>query len=324
MSQMRVSIVLATYNGACYLQEQLQSYITQKHRPHEVVICDDNSEDRTVSILQEFAKSAPFDVRIFESKSRLGLTKNFERALTLASGDILFLSDQDDLWLPSKLQNVLAYFADHPEADVVINDAYYGDEALNITGDTVLGRVLKVGAPPRSHIAGACTAITANFRDFIIPFPEKGLPQYDVYLHRWANIFATKHIIQLPLQIWRIHGSNASHSNELSRLVIKSAWGRYREFKNSFSYHSYTKVVEELLVMKQLLQERQHLLPNAASASVGICRRELESIIEAYKLRAELAGKSRFKRIGLIYTLLMRGHYRRFKGIYSLAKDLLR
>ena len=100
---MKVSIVMATYNGAEYLGEQLESFVNQKRSPEELVVCDDSSTDKTYKILEEFKRSAPFDVVLVKNEHRLGFTKNFEKALANCSGDIIFFSDQDDKWFPSKV-----------------------------------------------------------------------------------------------------------------------------------------------------------------------------------------------------------------------------
>lgn len=320
---MKISIVLATYNGEDFLHEQLQSYAAQARLPDELVVCDDGSTDRTLEMVEAFAAVAPFEVRLFRSAGRLGLTRNFERALSLARGDLLFISDQDDVWLPAKIAEVAASFAAHPDMDVVINDAYYGDRTLESSGETVLRRVLAVGAPKSSHIAGACTAMTSAFRDFLVPFPADNVPQYDVYIHRWANVLRNKYLLERPLQTWRIHGANASRRNEMSRPSLSGPLSRYREFKEAPSEQAYTKVVREFEAMQLVLDQRLHLLPRGA-ASAARCRREFGNIIEAHILRARLARVNQRRKFGLIWALLVRGHYRQFKGAYSLAKDLFR
>jgi hypothetical protein len=208
--------------------------------------------------------------------------------------------------------------------DVVINDAYYGDSSLASRGETVLQRVLAVGAPKSSHIAGACTTMTSAFRDFLVPFPVDNFPQYDVYIHRWANTLRNKYLLNYPLQTWRIHGANASRSNEMSRPSLLGPFSRYREFKNSASNQAYAKVVREFEAMQPLLEERRHIWPSGAASSPERCRKEFEKVIEAYSLRARLSQVNRLFKFGVIWLLLVRGHYRQFKGIYSLAKDVFR
>jgi len=106
MSKQFLSVAMCTYNGEQYLQEQLDSIIAQTRLPNEVVVCDDGSTDATLQILDEFQETAPFPVRIYRNGTRLGPTKNFEKAIKLCSGNVIALSDQDDVWMPHKLERL--------------------------------------------------------------------------------------------------------------------------------------------------------------------------------------------------------------------------
>ena len=100
---MRISIALATLNGERFLSEQLGSLIAQTHVPHEVVVSDDGSTDRTLEILEEFRATAPFTVSIRANRTRLGYAENFLQAAAMCTGDFIAFCDQDDVWLSSKL-----------------------------------------------------------------------------------------------------------------------------------------------------------------------------------------------------------------------------
>jgi glycosyltransferase involved in cell wall biosynthesis len=95
---MDLSIALCTYNGAAYLKEQLESIAAQTRTPYELVISDDQSTDDTLRLIQEFAATAGFPVRLSVNESNLGIAKNFEKAISLCRGDVIVLSDQDDVW----------------------------------------------------------------------------------------------------------------------------------------------------------------------------------------------------------------------------------
>ncbi len=103
---LRVSIAMATYNGAKYLEEQLASFVVQSQLPYELVVCDDGSADATLEILHRFARKAPFPVRIVCNDERLGYGDNFLKAASLCEGDWIAFSDQDDVWLPDKLRQI--------------------------------------------------------------------------------------------------------------------------------------------------------------------------------------------------------------------------
>lgn len=99
-----ISVILATYNGARYLQQQLESLAQQTLLPTELIVGDDGSQDETRSIVDDFTKTSPFPVRwIKPSKKRLGACANFARLLEYANGDYLMFCDQDDIWSPNKI-----------------------------------------------------------------------------------------------------------------------------------------------------------------------------------------------------------------------------
>src|ERR1700751_2230018 len=106
MRKLTISVALCAYNSSRYGEEQLESIASQSRLPDEVVICDDDSVDDTPSILERFRKEAPFDVRIHRNETNLGVTRNFEKAIALCSGDIIALSDCDDVWRGDKLERL--------------------------------------------------------------------------------------------------------------------------------------------------------------------------------------------------------------------------
>ncbi|PLS01111.1 glycosyltransferase family 2 protein [Neobacillus cucumis] len=132
-----ISIALCTYNGENYLKEQLQSILYQSRLPDEVVICDDGSTDDTMAILQNFKKTATFKVSIYRNENNLGSTKNFEKCINLCEGDLIFLSDQDDYWLPNKLNMIEQEFINHHNLNLVFTNGIVVDNNLTFLGYTL-------------------------------------------------------------------------------------------------------------------------------------------------------------------------------------------
>ena len=106
----RVSVVMATYNGEPYLQEQLDSIVAQTYPVHELIIQDDGSSDRTVDIARSYELRYPF-VHVFVNEQNLGFQENFRTAVMRATGDFVALSDQDDVWFPEKIAKQVEPFA---------------------------------------------------------------------------------------------------------------------------------------------------------------------------------------------------------------------
>jgi len=130
-----ISIALATYNGARFLEAQLASLAAQSMTPFELVVTDDRSTDETVTILRDFATHAPFPVQVHINDTRLGYRRNFRRAARLCTGELIAFCDQDDVWLPDKLATVVAAFAD---PDVLL---VYHNVRLMDAGGTLMGRL---------------------------------------------------------------------------------------------------------------------------------------------------------------------------------------
>lgn len=119
-----ISIALCTYNGDKYLKQQLDSLISQTYRPIEVVVTDDASQDGTLEILNQYATKYNF-FKVYRNEKNLGFTKNFEKAISLCSGDLIALCDQDDIWLPEKLSVLQDQIADN---DLIYHDSCFIDE----------------------------------------------------------------------------------------------------------------------------------------------------------------------------------------------------
>src|SRR3954468_8252019 len=115
-----LSVCMATYNGEQFVIRQLDSVLKQLNRQDEVIVVDDGSKDNTVQVIKNHFGDL---VQVYVNESNLGPIKSFEKAISLAKGDILFLCDQDDVWEDNKVESVLAAFEEQ-RADLVLHDAY--------------------------------------------------------------------------------------------------------------------------------------------------------------------------------------------------------
>jgi glycosyltransferase involved in cell wall biosynthesis len=124
------SVAMTTYNGCPYVAEQLESIAAQTRPPDEIVIGDDGSSDATLDVVEAFARRHPrLRVRVQRNPERLGSNRNFEAVVQRCAGDIVVFSDQDDVWLPTRLQRVAEIFAARPEAGYVACDGQFIDGA---------------------------------------------------------------------------------------------------------------------------------------------------------------------------------------------------
>jgi hypothetical protein len=221
MAPATVSVALCTYNGAAYLGEQLDSMVHQSRLPDELVVTDDGSTDGTVVALQSFIPEAPFPVRLYRNERRLGYAKNFERAIRLCTGDLIALSDQDDVWTPQKLARLEAALEAHPNAGLVCSDAEIVDRDLRpinlrLTESIGLkpeerelvsrGQALSV-LLKRNFAMGASTMFRAACRSDILPIPANW--PHDWWIALVIALRAQVRLIDEPLLLYRQHGANA-------------------------------------------------------------------------------------------------------------------
>jgi glycosyltransferase involved in cell wall biosynthesis len=216
MSPAKISVAMCTYHGERFLPQQLASIAKQTRPPDELVVCDDRSSDRTVEILRDFASSVSHPVKIFENETNLGFVANFERAIQLCTGDLIALSDQDDIWYPERLELSEREFAAHPEVGLVFSDADLIDDQDQLTGMRLWTNFGFAGELKQRILAGDYTVLARNrfvtgatvmfrsrLRTNCLPFGSGWL--HDEWLAPTAAAVADVLPIDLPLIRYRIH-----------------------------------------------------------------------------------------------------------------------
>lgn len=220
-SKVTMSVALCTYNGARYLQEQLDSITAQTRPPDELVVCDDCSTDQTVDLIGNFAATAPFKVRLYRNEENLGSTKNFEKAIQLCTGDIIALSDQDDVWHPEKLRRFEKAFSSRPNVGMVFSDLEVVDENLKPLGYTAWKSVRFTSLRRRlfsrhplnillkhNVVTGCAMAFRAEWRDVILPMPKLGTideVHHDYWIALMICSVSAAMSIDVPLVKYRQH-----------------------------------------------------------------------------------------------------------------------
>lgn len=208
---MRISVCIATYNGEKYINEQLLSILKQLGPYDEIIVSDDKSEDRTIEIIKNINDNR---IHIF-SKEKFGSPIfNFENALKKASGEFIFLSDQDDIWLDNKVTIMMEALINY---DVVVSNAIIGDASLNTIRDSYFSwRRSRKGVMKnfiRNSYLGCCMAFRRNLLDKALPFPKK-IPMHDMWLGMIAELYYKPIFIPDKLMIYRRHSQNATFLNE--------------------------------------------------------------------------------------------------------------
>ncbi|MDA7677005.1 glycosyltransferase [bacterium] len=258
---MKVSIALAIYNGAQYLEQQLFSILAQSQQPDELVICDDCSTDNSLNIAHSFANINPFKTIIKKNTCQLGYSKNFEQAIDLCTGDLIFISDQDDFWLPHKIQIMSNVMVDNPLCFIAINNTEIVNSTLIPSGITKIQQVRKLYGHSHGYIPGCCSVIRSSFKELYVPFPHDMLA-YDSWLHFIGSAFNARKVIYDTLQYYRIHHNNTSRfaPNTIRRLRtfdrLKRVFHTFSSGKNN-ARRDYLRL--ELQLYKLLLSRLQGL-----------------------------------------------------------------
>lgn len=219
---MKTSVAMATYNGAKYLYEQLDSLRNQTLKIDEVVICDDKSSDNTVAMLQEYIKSNFLEDnwKVYVNKENLGYANNFHKAMQLVTGDFIFFSDQDDIWYTDKIEKVVKVMEEHKEIQLLCTD--YEPFISTSNAPTVPNKVMekmrndgsleKIELNSKNiYIAslGCDMCIRKTFRDQIEPYWVMGWA-HDDYVWKTAQCVDGCYEYHEALLKRRLHANNVS------------------------------------------------------------------------------------------------------------------
>lgn len=210
---MKISVALAAYKGEKYIAKQIESILSQLGGNDELIVSDDYPAGKTRDIVESMAVS---DCRIkyIEGEGK-GVVRNFENALKACSGDVIFLCDQDDVWMHDKVETVMKEF--ESGAELVLHDALITDAELKTVNPScfsVHGANLSfVKNFVKNTFVGCCMAFTKELLAETMPFPD-GIAMHDW----WIALVALKKkrktvLVGKPLIKWRRHGENVTGSS---------------------------------------------------------------------------------------------------------------
>lgn len=324
----KISIALCTYNGERFLREQLESILTQTRLPDELVINDDRSADRSVEIIKDFSKTAPFPVSLEINEKNFGSTKNFERAISRAKGDIIFLCDQDDVWKENKIERMEKMFSRDEQVGIIFSNAALIDENSHLIGKNLWDFSFPASQRKKDKmfevllrqnvVTGATVAFRAKFRDYFMPIPTD-VPNliHDAWIALVIAARAKVEFIDESLLKYRQH-----RGQQLG--IISRGETRREIFEQSIEFA--VKEIQRLEKMPSILREFPVFqIDDILSSALEIINRNLEEKAESikhYKTRVNLPS-NKLDRIIPVWREMQSGRYRRFsKGWLSAAKDL--
>lgn len=214
---MSISVCMATYNGEKYIKEQLDSILCQLEEEDEVIISDDSSSDNTIEIIKSYNDPR---IILLENQRFHSPIYNFENALNNASGDYIFLCDQDDIWLSDKVESFIPLL---DKNDLVVSDCKVVNADLEIINDSFF-KIMNSGKGLwknffKNTYLGCCIAFRKEIFSYILPFPPN-IPMHDIWIGLVVELNGNPFFLQKPTSLYRRHGENASYTGEKSKNSI--------------------------------------------------------------------------------------------------------
>lgn len=316
-----VSIALATYNGEVYLGAQLESYLIQERPPDELVLSDDGSTDETLEIARKFAERAPFPVRMVANRYAKGFRGNFRTAIEAATGDLIALSDQDDVWLPAHIGRLAEALDGEPDVVAVASDSECVDDELRPLGYTIrdserLRVALRNATMRRGQdqfglvlrhraVAGHGMCFRRALASAVLPFPEDWFHDQWIFLVG-AGLGRVDYVADM-LSKYRQHGSQSI----AAEMKSVATWAGQMQGQATSAGKTEVGRWTELL---DRLQEQ-----GASDATIAT----LQEKIDFLAFRASVREMTAPLRTARTTANLLRGRYHRLgRGFYAYARDL--
>ncbi len=317
---MKISIALATYNGERYLKEQLESINSQTIKPDEVIFCDDASTDSTINIIKDFKNSVPYSCQIIKNIEKKGASVSFKRAIDFCKGDIIFFCDQDDVWMPNKIELMEKEFLNNPNIDFVISDALIVDNNLENLGYTLWqqrkfnkywqhkflsNKEINVFLK-KNIITGMTTAISSNLKEIGDCKPEQ------VYHDAWYIYIASINnmhgsLIREPLVKYR------QHENQQFGALKKNLMLRIKNYYKNY----YFDINKSISILDPLIQYcNNHDLNSEASL-------EFLNKYKYLKRRKSILIDANYKSFFRILYEIFNLNYLKYGSINDIPLDLL-
>ncbi|MCU1419779.1 MAG: hypothetical protein JWR57_948 [Mycetocola sp.] len=324
---MTLSVALCTHNGERFIGQQLQSILSQTQPPFEIIVSDDASTDSTLNVVEktlaafQLRTGRTVPVRLLQNDKPLGVTKNFEQAVKACAGDLIALSDQDDVWLPDRLERAQLAFAARPKLLLLHADARLIDEDGNQLPNSLL-EALEVSESDialiragkafdvlmrRNVVTGATVVLRRALLDIAAPFPTSWV--HDEWLAIMAASIGDLDVDLLPVVEYRQHGLNQIGVEKLS---TRRKFARLMEPGAERNRRLLARASD---LAQRLEDMNGTVLPTRLTAAREKVHHE--------RVRSSL-GPARGRRISAVLRELQTGRYSAYgRGLADAVRDLL-
>lgn len=323
---MTTAVILCTYNGEKYISHQLDTLINQTQKPDKIFIGDDRSTDNTYCILQNYKNNYSPIIELYQNENNLGYRKNFESLLLKAKDyDIIFFCDQDDDWLPNKIETISNKFTNNLDTLLVFSNANIVDENLVYMGKTLfddffpykLQKIFK--KHPTEILTKGCTitgctlAIRNNLIRYIVPFSNYWV--HDEWIGALAPFFGTVDFVSIPLINYR------QHKNQ--QLGISQKHKKNKTLQEWFQYiHSEGCIDNELEIINNAYIPQKELSDKLNT--YGFKSKTVDEKIVFFEEKKGLYKLHRIFRFFVIIKLLVLKKYKKAGfPLKSALKDIL-
>lgn len=322
-----VSVAIAAYHGENFIAEQLRSLFHQTRTIDEIIISDDSEDNRTEQVVRQEAENWNGILKYIKNPQGKGIEANFRNAVKATSGDIIFLCDQDDVWLPEKVKTLADELETHPECQVVACNSEMVSDTLKPLGKTspanlktaqaVIDAINQKNAFPyiseqKLLIPGHAMAMTRKFVPFFLSMPAK-MKYHDVWLEQTAALFETMRYVNKTLTLYRIHEANAStplkdHGNSRIFLRLKEIFQKHDDIEETFFLFKSLKAC--------IKTQCNYVVPERNI-------KHLNSILRFFQNRLHLRSFPRPFRFLALTPALLRDYFQLGTGWRALLRDQL-
>lgn len=321
---MTSTVVLATFNGARFIGEQLQSILGNSILPDELLVVDDGSIDGTLDLVEELLRDRhdQIQIRIEKNTSRLGASRTFIKGARLATSDVIFFCDQDDVWSPEKISRSLSKL-ESSGADMVHCDGEITDEKLQPTGRTIFStrkHDISIGAKRpmlqvviNPDVKGCTMALRRSFVQEVLAV--EGPQPWDKWGHdHWLALFAfgtgKVAVIKEKLLFHRFHGSNTSGATAFDPM----RFSHLKKWMQKSKTEKGSKLQDRYLIAKHYAERLPGLRPDLL--------RSLDQAIDLCRQRDGVRRSNLVVRPFKATKLLLQGVYSHFNGLWTMMRDI--